>query len=329
MRNICSLFAMFALAVPAFGQPNAPSSPNAPATLAEPPTTNPISPIDAQYGDAPSIDFTAGSGGLSSRLKGDTEFPNFIGFISDPTLAIDPRALTQIWPVFADVFNTGSRFIPSGATQVYGPGLSVALSDRLEVGFNNGGYVYTTLGKDRQGFLNVGGFAQYSLIRDVEDQFILSSGLQWKAPWGSYEIFQGKGPVYLTPYFTFGKEFGDFHVLGAAGYIFPTSDSKITTQTFYASLHFDRRVCSWFYPVVEFNGAWNTRNVNLSQGVALPEFFDLDEHFADGSLVTVAPGFNIVLVQNRLELGATYETPIYSEHNLHFNELLVKMIFRY
>jgi hypothetical protein len=95
-------------------------------------------------------------------------------------------------------------------------------------------------------------------------------------------------------------------------------------------LHFDRRVCSWFYPLVEFSGAWNTRNVDLSRGLGLlPDFFGLDKHFADGSLVTVAPGFNIVLIQNRLELGAAYETPIYSEHNLHYNELVVKMVLRY
>ena len=231
--------------------------------------------------------------------------------------------------MFVDTVNQGSRFIPSGSTQVYGPGFSAALSDRLEVGLNYGGYVYTTLGRDRQGFLDIGGFGQYSLIRDVEDQFILSSGLQWRAPWGSYDIFQGKGPVYLTPYMTFGKEFGNFHVLGTGGYIFPTSSSRVDTETFYATIHIDRRVCDWLYPLVEFSGAWNTRNVDLSRGIALPEFFGIDEHFADGSLVTVAPGFNIVLVQNRLELGAVYETPIYSQHNLCFNELLVKMVLRY
>jgi hypothetical protein len=36
-----------------------------------------------------------------------------------------------------------------------------------------------------------------------------------------------------------------------------------------------------------------------------------------------------VLVQNRLELRAVYQTPVYSEHNLYFNELLVKLVLRY
>src|SRR5437016_698770 len=38
----------------------------------------------------------ARSGGF---LAGNRSFPNFIGFLSNPTQAIDPRALTQITPV--------------------------------------------------------------------------------------------------------------------------------------------------------------------------------------------------------------------------------------
>jgi hypothetical protein len=46
-------------------------------------------------------------------------------------------------------------------------------------------------------------------------------------------------------------------------------------------------------------------------------------------MFTVAPGFNAVLVQDRLEVGAVYETPIWSQHNFNFNSLLVKMIVRF
>ena len=45
------------------------------------------------------------------------------------------------------------------------------------------------------------------------DQFLVTGGLRYEVPAGSYEAFQGHGPVHLAPYLTAGKEFGLFHVL--------------------------------------------------------------------------------------------------------------------
>src|SRR5437588_300371 len=64
----------------------------------------------------------------------------------------------------------------------------------------------------REGWLNLGGFAQYTVIADEPGQFLLTAGMRWEAPSGSKAIFQGIGPVHLAPYVTAGKEFGDFHV---------------------------------------------------------------------------------------------------------------------
>ena len=48
-----------------------------------------------------------------------------------------------------------------------------------------------------------------------------------------------------------------------------------------------------------------------------------------GNLVTVAPGVNAVLIPNGLEVGAVYQTPIASEHNFRFNEVLLKVVLRH
>jgi hypothetical protein len=146
--------------------------------------------------------------------------------------------------------------------QVYGAGLNVALSDRLSFGLNQGGYAAADFNgnepglfrdrlgvlRDRRGFagqrdgwLNLGGFLQYTLIQDVPNQFLLTAGLRLEVPSGSAAIFQGYGPVHLAPYLTFGKEFGKFHVLGTGGYQFPTASGDATTYLFYANFHLDRR----------------------------------------------------------------------------------------
>lgn len=45
--------------------------------------------------------------------------------------------------------------------------------------------------------------------------------------------------------------------------------------------------------------------------------------------MTLAVGGNAVLVQDRLEIGAVYTTPITAPRDIDFNGLLVKMILRY
>src|SRR5262245_56747265 len=169
------------------------------------------------------------------RFTSNRNFSNFIGFLSNPLQNIDPRSLTQIWPIFGSAWVNPIPVLPSGNLQVYGAGLNVALSDRLSFGLNQGGYAMADFNGNqpglfrgrigllrsrrgfagqRDGWLNLGGFAQYTLIPDVPNQFLLTAGLRLELPSGSSAVFQGFGPVHLAPYLTFGKEFGKFHVLG-------------------------------------------------------------------------------------------------------------------
>jgi hypothetical protein len=245
--------------------------------------------------------------------RGDNEFPNFIGFISNPTLNLDPRALTQLWPVFSSTWASALPPVPGGDFQAYGAGISVALSERFEFGLNRGAYVEASFGAptfrrfpglaqalnlqggEREGWLDLGGFVQYTLIRDVPNQFIFSVGLQAVAPSGSKDLFQGTGPAVLAPYFTTGKECGPYHVLLTGGYQFPAESDPGTPKSFFGGLHLDRRVCCWFYPVLEFNGFYWEKQIDLSLSTRRG-FFDLGAPEAAGNMLEVAPGFNLVLV---------------------------------
>jgi hypothetical protein len=275
-------------------------------------------------------------------MKGTRSFPGFIGFISNPIENIDPRSLTQLFPVFGSNWVSASPPLPSGNMQLYGAGLTVALSERLSMGLNQGGYVVSDFsrtnrfgqpatilpGGSRDGWLNLGGFFQYTLIQDVPNQFLFTTGIRWEAPSGEAEVFQGHGPAYLSPYFTAGKEFGKFHVLATAGYQFPTGPGRDTTNTFYGNIHFDRQFFGWLYPLVEFNFSYHETAVDLSLNTRRG-FFDFGTFEATGNILTVAPGVNAVLIPNKLEIGAVYITPIASQGHFDFNGLLVKMILRY
>src|SRR5262249_49972119 len=151
---------------------------------------------------------------------------------------VDPRAVTTIWPMFGTMSFQTLSALPDGNQQIYGAGLNVALSDRLSLGMTQGGYSTIHLDQqsspfrdrlgrlrdkrefqgDREGWLNLGGFVQYTLIADADSQFLLTAGTHWTAPSGSREVLQGIGPAHLAPYATIGKAWGNVHLLATTGY---------------------------------------------------------------------------------------------------------------
>jgi hypothetical protein len=334
------VFALLATSVSAQGP-----LPASPDTLAQsfaaseaPCSTEPLFPTDEP----------AAAGG--KPLAGNHNFPNFINWISNPLQNIDPRAVTAIYPIFGSAWFSSAAPLPDGDMQLYGPALTVALSERFAVGLNQGGFAAVHLNRNqreqlalldplgrfrdveagglRTGWLNLGGFAQYTLVQDVEDQFLLTGGLRWEAPCGSHEVFQGHGPVHLAPYLTAGKEFGEYHVLATVGYEFPAGPGNDSSNLFYADVHFDRRLLGWLYPLVEFNCIYHTTSVSFG----LPAgrgFIDFNNFESTGNIVTLAAGANAVLVPERLEMGAVYLTSIATQNNFGVNGLLVKMVLRF
>ncbi len=218
--------------------------------------------------------------------------------------------------------------LPAGEVNVIGPALSIAVTERLNVGITSGGPAVTSFPGRHQGWLDIGGYAQYTLIRDVPGQFLATAGLTWTAPSGSSSLFQGSPPVYLGTYGTVGKEFGDIHILSTVGFQFPAGIATAIKETFYGTVHLDRRCFGWLYPLVEFNWAAHNTRVDLDLPL-VQHLFGLDDFTATGAIITVAPGFNAVLIPDKLEVGAVYQTPIASEHHIHFNSFLVKMVLRY
>ncbi len=339
MNRSCATLAFLALATPIFAQDSTPK------TL--PSTPAPATSVAPTYAVSPPTSFAADASDASGFLVGDRMFPNFIGFMSNPVQNIDPRAMTSLWPMFGSTSFSGLSALPSGDTQLIGAGLYVALSDRFSFGLNQGGYSFIHLEQgsgpfrdrfrrlrdrrefngNRDGWLNFGGFFQYTVIADAESQFLLTTGLRWSAPTGSHAVFQGNGPAYLAPYATIGKGWGDVHLLATTGYHFPVGSGGSSTNTFYANFHLDRQF-GWFYPLVEVNCTYYQSSADAD----LPTRFgliDMGSFTSAGNIVTLAVGANAVIVPNKLEFGAVYTTPLATQRDFDFNGVLVKMVYRY
>jgi hypothetical protein len=286
-------------------------------------------------------------GGL---LAGTHGFDRFIGFMSNPLFNIDPRAVTELIPITGFTWFQTSPALPNGNLWlVPGAALTVALSERLSFGINQGGYAVANFDNNRpglfrdhfgvlhnridfsgqrEGWLNLGGFAQYTVIENVPDQFLVTTGLRWEAPIGSKAVFQGNGPVHLAPYVTAGKGFGEFHVLADVGFEFPAGSDEHGTEIFYGCLHLDRRLFSWLYPLVEFNWVYHTSSVPVDLPLR-DHFIDFGSFTSTGNIVALAVGANAVLVQSKLEAGAVYTTSIAAQRDFGFNGFLVRMALRY
>jgi len=320
-----SLLSLTLLGSPALAQEARPGTPVQVAPVAAPVAMDQPMLVDSN----PTLfsELSAGQkpGGF---LTSNANFPNFIGFLSNPIQNIDPRSLTEFYPIFFSNWPSAFRPLPSGDVQLYGAGLTVAVTDRLAVGLNQGGYAYSDFAKTRQGWLNLGGFAQYTLIADVPDQFLLTTGIRWEAPTGEAEVFQGHGPAHLAPYVTVGKELGEFHFLATAGYQFDAREARDGLDLFYLNVHLDRRVCGWLYPLVECNCIQHTYSVDLSRANR-PDFFDFGTFESTGNLVALAAGFNAVLVPQKLEFGMVYTRSIATQHDFDFNGVIAKMVLHY
>jgi hypothetical protein len=313
-----------------------------PAPMYAPPQT---STFDPSFFNA---EFTAGR--QNDPLAGNHNFPNFIGWMSNPIQSVDPRAVTALYPVFGAFWTSADPPIPSARLLAGGPAITVALGERFSFGLNDGALVNVDLSRNDQGrlaaldpqgrfrnieaggshtgFANLGGFFQYTVIEDVPKQFLLTAGIQWNAPSGSTDIFQGHGPVELTGYLTAGKEFGCYHILATTGYEFPAGPGNDITRIVYANVHFDRQTFGWLYPLVEFNASAHTSSFSVGLNTRRG-FFDLGNFETSGDIVTVAVGANAVLIREHVELGAVYSTSLSAEHGFDINGLIVKMMLRY
>jgi hypothetical protein len=291
-----------------------------------------------------------GSSSSGGAFSGNHNFRNFIGFVSNPLQSIDPRAVTAVYPLFGSAWVDTRAPFPDGNFQLYGPAMTVALSERLAVGINQGGYAHASFSRDqlnllrrrdplgrflnverggsRDGWLNIGGFAQYTLIEDVDNQFLLTAGVRLEVPSGSHEIFQGHGPAEMAPYVTAGKEFGEFHVLATGGYQFPIGPGSDNTREAYLNLHLDRRVFCWLYPLVELNALYHSNNVSFGLQTRRGDI-NFGNFESEGNVLTLAVGANAVLIPERLEIGAVYTKPIATQHSFEADGVLVKMVLRF
>src|SRR5262245_29987660 len=151
-------------------QPAVPTPPTQAPAPVEPLASSPLTvPGPADPCTSPPIQFPGPADAGRDRRSGNHNFANFINWMSNPLANIDPRAVTAIYPIFGSEWVSTNPPFPKSDFQLYGPPITIALSDRFAMGLNQGGYAAAHFSRnpiDRQRLIALDPLGQF---RDIHE----------------------------------------------------------------------------------------------------------------------------------------------------------------
>jgi len=270
----------------------------------------------------------------------DHAYDCFISPVTNPFFFEDPRALTEIRPIFIyqKIPNLQPNFA-GGSMFFYGAQARIALGQRFSIVMNKLGGITVNDGPnspygDNNGFAEFWVGPKVTLYRNEDTGTLFAAGATFQIPVGSDKVYQDTGSLSIVPYASFAKSFfknsmGNFNFLASAGYSFSTNDQR--SEYLYASGHLDFDIGSnhrW-YPLVELNWFQYTKSGNArfikGEGRDLVNF---GSESKGSGLLTAAAGGRFKLTRNT-ELGAAYEFPIFGNKDFFQGRVTLDFIWRY
>ncbi|VTT98384.1 signal peptide protein : Uncharacterized protein OS=Isosphaera pallida (strain ATCC 43644 / DSM 9630 / IS1B) GN=Isop_1318 PE=4 SV=1 [Gemmataceae bacterium] len=280
-------------------------------------------------------------GSCTEWFKSDHAFDGFISPVTNPLLFEDPRALTEVRPIFMYQQIPGSQpDFNGGSVYYYGVQARLAVTDRLSFTFNK--LAGITLSPGSASLYDGGtGFGElwlgpkYTFIRNEDTGTLLAGGVQFQIPVGSSNVFQNTGNLSVVPYVTYGQnfgrdfKFGGFNALVGTGYSFSTDD--VRSDYYYLSAHLDMDVLNKhkFYPLVELNWLYYTNNGNgLPTGNEGRDLFNLGGQAKNSGLLTGAFGARYKITECA-QVGAAFEFPLAGPRDMFQYRVTLDFILRY
>ncbi|MBY0526032.1 MAG: hypothetical protein K2R98_21740 [Gemmataceae bacterium] len=344
------------LAASGFGSPttvtaNAPPPPPPPPLPGGDPyncgvVANPIPPIGgAPPGGAPLFGHEwLGCPSCATRklFESDHCFDNFISPVSNPFLFEDPRALTEIRPIFIYQRTPESNWLfKSSNMEFFGIQARLAITERLSFVMNKMGWTWwdpkngSGIFSDNHGFSEIWLGPKYTFIRNDSSGTLLAGGMTFQIPSGSSKVAQDTGTLSLVPYLSFAQNFGrssygSFNFMNTTGYNFSIDNKR--TDYFYSSFHldFDLANAHKFYPLLELNyfdytKAGKTRDLHF-EGRDLVNFGS--QGVSGIGTLTVAPGFRYKFNEH-IQAGVAVELPLVNPRDLVYFRTTFDLILRY
>jgi hypothetical protein len=275
-------------------------------------------------------------------FQSDHHFDTFISPVTNPFYFEDPRSLTEVRPIFIHEQSPSSTpFFAGGPIDYAGLQARLAVTERLSFIVSELGWLWIDPHAPSGEFERANGFAelhlgpQFTIIRNEQTGTLLAGGLQFEIADGPARVFQSTGNLSLTPYASFGQQFGAstfgrFHFLNTTGFEFGIGHER--TDRFFSSFHLDYDVLNWhkFYPLIELNYALYPMN----GGERAIDFEGRDlinfgaEHVAGQNDLSLAFGARYKIAEP-VWIGAAFEFPLLDRRDLMLWRLTFDLIFRY
>jgi hypothetical protein len=275
-----------------------------------------------------------------ARFQSDHGFDALISPVTNPFLFEDPRALTELRPVFmVQGAPSGNPAFRGGNLEYLGLQGRLAVTERLSFVWSEFGWLLLnpssggTLGSE-SGFAEIRLGPKYTFYR-CEPGTVAAAGLTFDIPVGSSKVFQDTGSLSLVPYVSVGQNFGrsnfgSFNFLGTLGYSVATDSER--TDYLFTSLHLDYDVGNLrkIYPLWELNyfhysAAGNARPLDF-EGRDLINFGSTGVGGHNTVSMAVGARYKISEV---IQFGGAFEFPVSGNRDLLDYRVTLDMIYRY
>ncbi|MEM6330889.1 MAG: hypothetical protein AAF790_11645 [Planctomycetota bacterium] len=257
-------------------------------------------------------------------------FDDFISPMTNPVFFEDPRNNTELRAIFLQHHVPAAAL--GGDIQLYALQVRARLTERLSLIAAKDGFVVSSNPLIADGWADVDLGFKYALLRDAENQRLLSAGIVYDMPVGTPRTRQGRGDGEFHLFLTGGAELCDCaHWLSAFGGLIPVDDDA-NSSFIYWSNHFDYQVRRGWYAVMEYNWfhyvADGDNRLGLT-GLDGGDLFNLGSGgIAGNDIVTGAWGMKYK-PNRRTEIGLIWEVPLTSRRDVLQHRLTADLILRY
>jgi hypothetical protein len=285
-------------------------------------------------------------------------FDGFASPVSNPFWFEDPRALTEVRPIFIYQRAQKTSVLNNGNIEWFGAQLRLALTDNLSIVVHKlGGVAWqpgnaASLGApgvpppgsmpvdDATGFSEVTIGPKFTFLRLRDSQTLGAVGVAFDIPTGPNSVKQDTQSLTIRPYVTFGQAFGQtsfgtFNSMAVVGYNFGVNDRS---DNLFAGLHLDYNVGNFnrLYPLIELNYTYYTGNGNGTyKGVPIVNRVEGRDLFNFGSTtiknhndLTLAAGLRYKFAE-WAQVGSAAEFPLTGAANILGFRWTFDLIFRY
>jgi hypothetical protein len=297
-------------------------------------------PSHSYFGDKLGEFFNKGGGNGWGNFESDHCFDDWISPVTNPFLFEDPRALTELRPIF--MFQTipnNQYFYRGGNIEQFALQGRLALTQRFDLVLHKLGGLVINPGSDSltgsaSGFSEIWLGPKYTFYRDDQTGTLGAAGAIFQLPVGTDKTYQGTGSLSITPYVSGGQKFGKtswgtFTAMDTLGVAISVNRER--SNYFYNSFHIDYDVANWqrIYPLVELNWFHYTRNGHTSTaGFEALDLGNVGAAVAGRDFLSIAIGSRFKLTES-VQMGIAAEFPLLGTKDLFNFRLGVDLIWRY